>query len=121
LGKRNPEDGVIDWNQSAASIYQLIRATTKPLPGAYTYLGTKKVIVWKASISEITNHLGVVGRIVIADENSGVHVQTGEGLLKLEHIEDIAIDTLRVGQTLGFDFEREYFKLSERVKTFENQ
>lgn len=118
LGKRNPEDGVIDWNQSAASIDQLIRATTKPLPGAYTYLGTKKVIVWKASISEITNHLGVVGRIVIADENSGVHVQTGEGLLKLKHIEGIEIDALRVGQTLGFDFEREYFKLSERIKTF---
>ncbi len=58
LGKRNPEDGIIDWKQSAKSIHQLIRATTKPLPGAYTYLGTKKVIVWKASMSEITNHLG---------------------------------------------------------------
>lgn len=121
LGKRNPEDGIIDWKQSAKSIHQLIRATTKPLPGAYTYLGTKKVIVWKASIAEITNHLGVVGRIVIADENSGVHIQTGEGLLKLEHIEGIEIDTLKVGNTLGFDFEKEYFKLSERIKTIENQ
>ncbi|WP_298222779.1 formyltransferase family protein [Flavobacterium sp.] len=120
LGKRNPEDGMIYWNQSAANIHRLIRATTKPLPGAYTYLGTKKLVIWNASVSEITNHLGVVGRIVIADA-SGVHVQTGEGLLKLENIEGIDIIDLKVGNTLGFNFEKEYFKLSERLETIENQ
>ncbi len=120
LGKRNPEDGIIDWNQSAARIHQLIRATTKPLPGAYTYVGTKKMVIWNASVSEVTNHLGVVGRIVIADA-SGVHVQTGEGLLKIENIEGIEIDTLKVGNTLGFNFEKEYFKLSDRIATIENQ
>lgn len=121
LGKRNPEDGVIDWNQSAASIHQLIRATTMPLPGAYTYLGTKKVIIWKSSVSTVTNHLGVIGRIVIADEGSGVHIQTGEGLLKIEQIEGIDIEALKVGNTLGFNFERAYFKLLERIETIENQ
>jgi methionyl-tRNA formyltransferase len=121
LGKRNPEDGIVDWKQSAASIHQLIRATTKPLPGAYTCLGTKKVIIWKASVSEITNHLGVVGRIVIADENNGVHIQTGEGLLKLELIEGLEIEALKVGNTFGFNFEKEYFKLSERIQIIENQ
>ncbi|WP_309640388.1 formyltransferase family protein [Flavobacterium sp.] len=121
LGKRNPEDGIIDWKQSAASIHQLIRATTKPLPGAYTYLGTKKLVIWNASISEIKNHLGVAGRIVIADAAQGIHIQTGEGLLKIENIEGIEIDTLKVGNTLGFNFEKEYFKLSERIATIENQ
>jgi len=121
LGKRNPEDGMVDWKQSAARIHQLIRATTKPLPGAYTYLGTKKVIIWKASVSEIANHLGVVGRIVIAEKELGVHIQTGEGLLKFEHIDGIEIDSLKVGQTLGFNFEKEYNKLSERIETIENQ
>lgn len=121
LGKRNPEDGIIDWRQSAASIHQLIRATTKPLPGAYTYLGTKKMVIWNASISQITNHLGVSGRIVIADAEQGIHIQTGDGLLKIESIEGIAIDTLKVGTTLGFHFEKEYFKLSERIEMIENQ
>jgi methionyl-tRNA formyltransferase len=120
LGKRNPEDGIIDWKQSVAMIHQLIRATTKPLPGAYTYLGTKKVVIWNASISEVTNHLGVAGRIVIADD-SGVHIQTGDGLLKIENIEGINIDDLKVGNTLGFNFEKEYFKLLDRIETIENQ
>ncbi len=121
LGKRNPEDGLIDWKQSASNIHQLVRATAKPLPGAYTYLGTKKIIVWKSSISEVTNHLGVIGRIVIADEVLGVHVQTGAGLLKLEQIEGIEIEALKVGNTLGFNFEKEFFKLSDRIEIIENQ
>ncbi len=121
LGKRNPEDGLIDWKQSASNIHQLVRATTKPLPGAYTYLGTKKIIVWKSSISEVSNHLGVIGRIVIADEVLGVHVQTGAGLLKLEQIEGIEIEALKVGNTLGFNFEKEFFKLSDRIEIIENQ
>ena len=120
LGKRNPEDGIIDWKQPAAYIHQLIRATTKPLPGAYTHLGTSKIVIWNASISGITNHLGVIGRVVIADE-SGIHVQTGDGLLKIENIEGIEIGTLKVGNTLGFNFEKEYFKLSDRIATLENQ
>ena len=121
LGKRNPEDGMIDWKQPAANIHQLIRATTKPLPGAYTYLGTKKIVIWNASISDIKNHLGVAGRVVIADVASGIHVQTGEGLLKIENIEGINIDDLKVGNTLGFNFEKEYFKLSDKIETIENQ
>ena len=119
LGKRNPEDGSIDWNQSAAKIHQLIRATTKPLPGAYTYFGDKKIIIWNASISTITNHVGVVGRVIIADSEQGVHIQTGEGLLKIENSEGIALENLKVGNTLGFNFEKEYFKLLDRIAILE--
>ena len=121
LGKRNPEDGMIDWKQSATSIHQLIRATTTPLPGAYSYIGSRKIVILQASISEITNHLGVVGRVVIADSNLGIHVQTGDGLLKIEKVAGIEIDTLKVGNTLGFNFEKEYFDVLSRIETIENQ
>ncbi len=121
LGRRIPEDGLINWKDSAVEIHRLIRATTKPLPGAYTYLGTKKIIIWKASLSNVKNHLGCIGRILIADDNYGIHIQTGEGLLKLEIIEGVDINELKVGNTLGFNFEKEYFKLFERVRMIENQ
>ena len=120
LGKRNPEDGNINWNDSAIDIDRLIRAASKPLPGAYTYLGNQKVIIWKAAISSITNHLGVRGRIVIADER-GINIQTGKGLLKIESIEGIDSDKLKVGVTLGFQFEKEYFKMLERVAILEQK
>ncbi|MDA8415139.1 MAG: formyltransferase [Desulfobacteraceae bacterium] len=45
---RTPADGRIDWNASAVRIYNLIRGVTHPYPGAFTYLGGKKVIIWRA-------------------------------------------------------------------------
>ena len=49
--KRRPRDGIIYWNDSSQEIYNLIRAVTKPYPGAFTYLcddPMKKVYIWRA-------------------------------------------------------------------------
>lgn len=43
--RRRPEDGVIDWRESVLSIYNLIRALVKPLPGAYYNSATGKVLL----------------------------------------------------------------------------
>ena len=40
FGGRKPEDGRIDWQQSAAQVYNLIRAVAPPYPGAFTDLAT---------------------------------------------------------------------------------
>jgi methionyl-tRNA formyltransferase len=57
LGKRNPEDGLIDWKDNAEDIDRLIRAASNRCR-ARTYLGNQKMIIWNASVSTITNHLG---------------------------------------------------------------
>lgn len=49
---RRPEDGKIDWSASAASVRNLIRAVTRPYPGAFSHLVEKKVIFWDAVLSE---------------------------------------------------------------------
>ena len=36
FGGRRPEDGVIDWRDSATNIHNLIRAVAPPYPGATT-------------------------------------------------------------------------------------
>lgn len=44
--RRNPDDGLIDWNWSTLKIYNLIRALVKPHPGAFYYdQNGKKVIL----------------------------------------------------------------------------
>ena len=51
FGKRKPEDGLINWQtMSSEEIYNLIRAVTKPYPGAFTILDGKKIILWHAKI-----------------------------------------------------------------------
>ena len=48
FGRRRPEDGLIDWRQSSDDVRNLVRAVTKPYPGAFTFAGREKVLVWWA-------------------------------------------------------------------------
>ena len=43
--KRTPNDGQIDWKNTAKKIHTLIRASTHPYPGAYTYFKKKKLMI----------------------------------------------------------------------------
>jgi len=48
--QRKPEDGLIDWSWNQKRIRDFIRAQTHPYPGAFTYIGEKKVTIWDADI-----------------------------------------------------------------------
>ena len=48
-GGRRPADGEIDWRRSAQQISNLVRAVTRPYPGAFSYLGNKQVLFWSVS------------------------------------------------------------------------
>jgi methionyl-tRNA formyltransferase len=45
---RHPSDGKIDWTRDALDIDALVRAVTKPYPGAFTYLKGRKVFIWES-------------------------------------------------------------------------
>ncbi|MGB5444677.1 MAG: bifunctional UDP-4-amino-4-deoxy-L-arabinose formyltransferase/UDP-glucuronic acid oxidase ArnA, partial [Psychromonas sp.] len=48
FGRRRPEDGEIKWANDALTINNLIRGVTEPFPGAFSFLGERKVILWDA-------------------------------------------------------------------------
>lgn len=48
FGGRTPEDGRIHWDQDPLCIYNLVRAVTRPFPGAFTDIGAKRIFIWKA-------------------------------------------------------------------------
>jgi len=50
VGRRTPEDGRLNWEQSAASLHNLVRAVSDPWPGAFGFVGTHKFIVWKSRV-----------------------------------------------------------------------
>lgn len=50
FGGRRPADGEIDWRKSAREIYNLVRAVTHPYPGAFTFLGGRRLLIWQASV-----------------------------------------------------------------------
>jgi UDP-4-amino-4-deoxy-L-arabinose formyltransferase/UDP-glucuronic acid dehydrogenase (UDP-4-keto-hexauronic acid decarboxylating) len=52
FGGRGPRDGEIDWRQSASAIGNLVRAVTRPYPGAFSFLGNRKCIFWQVRHTE---------------------------------------------------------------------
>lgn len=93
--KRVPGDGIIDWETRAAYLYDWVRAQTRPYPGAFTYLGDERVIVWRA---RPVDGMGPAG-MVLETRPEGTVVACGEGALLLEEIE--SEESLSVGARLG--------------------
>jgi methionyl-tRNA formyltransferase len=105
--KRTPGDGIIDWETRASYLYDWVRAQTKPYPGAFTYAGDSRLIVWRARVFS-GDASGPAGTI-LEHVPDGYVVACGEGLLVLEEVQvegqrlgDGALrELLRVGTKLG--------------------
>lgn len=125
-GKRIPGDGCIDWHMPAVDIERLVRATSRPYPGAFTYVDGHKLIVWRARIETEYPVQGVVGAVVGVSERGEPLVQTSQGPLRLTEIEfsppvSEPFRRLRVGARLGFVTECELENLRKRVSALEDQ
>ena len=48
FGCRGPEDGRIDWSGAGRQMLNLVRAVTRPFPGAFTEVAGKRLYVWRA-------------------------------------------------------------------------
>jgi len=81
--KRKPEDGKINWSKSSHEIYTLIRASTYPYPGAFTYFNKKKIKIWKAKISD--DKSSGIGKIMEIKDNE-IKVGTGDTSIILKKL-----------------------------------
>src|ERR671937_328070 len=85
--KRTPADGIIDWETRARYLHDWVRAQTRPYPGAFTYLGDEKLVVWRARPVELDEE-APAGTVVAVED--GPVVACGEGGLVLEEVEGAA-------------------------------
>jgi len=85
LPRRRPEDGRIDWKQNGRKVYDLVRATTAPYPGAFCYLGGKKLIIWEAGFSH--EPVGAEPGEIVRISDRGVEVAAGAGLVVLRTVQ----------------------------------
>jgi methionyl-tRNA formyltransferase len=95
--KRTPADGIIDWETRAPYLYDWVRAQTRPYPGAFTFLGDQKVVVWRARPVQL--EAPAAAGTVVASGPDGPVVACGEGGLVLEDIETVG--EVAVGAKLG--------------------
>jgi methionyl-tRNA formyltransferase len=126
---RIPADGEVDWSASTDAIDRLIRALTEPYPGAYTWIGLKRLVVLDARPApDAPIYEGrVPGRVVRVNRSVGwVDVLTGDGVLRLNKLApdggepgpaSAVVTSLR--QTLGLqttDLVRDVVMLRERLE-----
>lgn len=84
FGGRKPADGEIDWSAPAETARNLVRAVTRPWPGAFTWYDGRKLLIWRA---ETRAGDAAPGEIVVADDATAC-VGTGEGLLELLEVSE---------------------------------
>ncbi len=80
--KRGEDDGRIDWRMSARSIYNLVRALSKPYPGAHFTHDGRSVKVW-CCIVEPNAPLNIEPGKVLSVEGSDIIIKTGEQAVRL--------------------------------------
>jgi methionyl-tRNA formyltransferase len=95
--KRTPLDGIIDWETRAPYLDAWVRAQTHPYPGAFTWLGDDKVVIWSAR--PLALETGAAAGTVVELRPDGPVVACGEGALLLADVE--AARPLEKGMVLG--------------------
>lgn len=98
---RRPEDGLIDWKESAEKIYRLIRAVSHPYPGAFgMYDGKHQIIIWRAEMLENKNIIGIPGQICrVSDEY--FDVLSSDGIIRVTDYENLDSVKIFVGHKMN--------------------
>ncbi len=103
--KRSEEDGEINWSGSARTVWNLVRALTRPYVGAHTFCGASRLTVWRASaVSESPLSAGAEGSIpgqIVELGPDGPIVRTGDGFIRMEESEGTSVLAMKPGDILG--------------------
>ncbi len=89
FGKRTATDGEIDWTKDAQQIFNLIRAVSRPYPGAYSYIGdNNRVVIWRAELIDQTElQKSLPNGYILKVDNNHLHVKAkNKNLLITEYV-----------------------------------
>ena len=88
FGRRTPADGRLDWTSDALGLYHLVRAVTRPYPGAFGFLGDRKLFVWQAWPLPEAGQPSVPPGTCFEDPEGGLRVRCGSGALRLLEVQE---------------------------------
>ncbi|MBH2652847.1 bifunctional UDP-4-amino-4-deoxy-L-arabinose formyltransferase/UDP-glucuronic acid oxidase ArnA [Serratia ureilytica] len=100
FGRRTAADGEILWHKSAKEINNLVRAVTEPYPGAFSYLGQRKLIVWRSHVLD-TQHDKQPGTVL---STAPLVIACGEGALEIvagQNESGLYVQGSRLAQEMG--------------------
>ena len=88
---RGEKDSIINWNNSAKSIYNKIRAISHPYPGAIAELNGKKILVWRSKVlSDFPLfHNSACGTMVARCYDNSLIVKTRDVFIRITEYEEL--------------------------------
>jgi methionyl-tRNA formyltransferase len=86
LPKRTPDMGITDWSRPAHAVHNWIRGLTHPYPGAFTFLGGRKLFLWRSEAPG--DDPDVDPGLLLDCEGKGLRVGTGGGSLRLLRVQE---------------------------------
>ncbi len=127
---RLPKDGEIDWHKSAEELTKLVRASSEPFAGAYSFLNTEKIIIWRAHWEILSYpYVGVPGQVIEIRKQSGeVAILTEQGVLILEEIETESQERVKAAAYIkstrlrfGIDVNQEIIRLKQLIVQLQSE
>lgn len=103
--RRAPHHGLIDWTAPPEEVYDWIRGQTRPYPGAFSYIGDRRVTVWAANPPTDERAFVAPGEIASRDGDV-LAVGAWEGVLELTELQVGDDDPIPAGALVtdyGFD------------------
>ena len=85
--KRSKNDGVIDWRMNSNAIHNLVRALTKPYPGASFFYKDIEYKVWRSTINSINLPNIEPGKILNIRKNNQILIKTGDSAIEILDVE----------------------------------
>ena len=125
---RIPADSFLDWNQNSEYLDRIVRASSEPFSGAYTYFNGNKLVILKSHVEKyLVSSLNIPGQVLWKRKSTGeVGVGTGDGVLVLEKIktengeETIPTEIIKsLRARLGMMVEDEIYLLMKKVRELE--
>ena len=120
--KRTADDGLIDWRQNADEVWTLIRAVSRPYPGAFTFYKGEKLVLWEATLVGEAPYWGLPGQVQQLSAD-GALIQCGDRqhilVSEVETADGIrtAQEVLKVHDHLGINWLGLYASLSRTQET----
>jgi methionyl-tRNA formyltransferase len=122
--RRTPADGLIDFSKPAADIECLIRAVSKPYPGAYSHYNSEKITIWRVNFNQNSHHVGTIGQVLARDGDS-ILVQCADTSLWLKCFEShagiVESSLFKLGTKFGYQVDDEIHFLKQKLAELEKR
>ena len=82
FGGRCADDGRISWQQNARQIHNLVRAVTRPYPGAFADLPAGRLLLWRTRVLDDDGVSAERGTLLARDGRIEIH-PAGGGILQV--------------------------------------